>query len=53
MKKNTEVLIDASKEDGLEVIAKKTRYRLMSCHQNAEQDHNLQTANRSLRMCQN
>jgi hypothetical protein len=37
IKKNTETLIDASKEVGPEVNAEKTKYTsmLMSCHQNA------------------
>jgi hypothetical protein len=34
MKKNTETLIDTSKEVGLEVNAKKTKYMLLSHHQN-------------------
>jgi hypothetical protein len=35
IKKNTETLIDASKEVGLEANAEKTKYMLLSCHQNA------------------
>jgi hypothetical protein len=35
IKKNTETLIEASKEGGQEVIAEKTRYMLLSRHQNA------------------
>jgi hypothetical protein len=38
IKKNTETLIDASKEVGLEVNTGKTK---LSCHQNAGQNHNL------------
>jgi hypothetical protein len=34
-KKNTETLIDASKEIGLEVNTEKTKYILLSCHQNS------------------
>jgi hypothetical protein len=33
IKKNTEALLDASKEVGLEVNAEKTRYMFMSDHQ--------------------
>jgi hypothetical protein len=33
IKKNTETLIDASKEVGLEVHAEKTKYMLLSHHQ--------------------
>jgi biotin operon repressor len=36
--KNTWTLIDASKEVGLEVNADKTRYMLLSRHQNAGQN---------------
>jgi hypothetical protein len=35
IKKNTETLIGASKEVGLEVNAEKTKYTLLSRHQNA------------------
>jgi hypothetical protein len=31
-KKNTEDLLDASKETGLEVNSEKTKYMFMSCH---------------------
>jgi hypothetical protein len=37
-KKSTETLIDASKEVGLEVNAEKTKYMLLSRHQNAGQN---------------
>jgi hypothetical protein len=39
IKKSTEILINASKEDGLEVNAEKTKYMLLSHHQNAGQNH--------------
>jgi hypothetical protein len=32
IKKNTETLIDASKEVGLEINVEKTKYMLLSCH---------------------
>jgi hypothetical protein len=35
VKKNTETLVDASKEVCLKVNIKKTMYMLLSCHQNA------------------
>jgi hypothetical protein len=38
-KKNRENLIDATKEDGLEVNAEKTKYMLLSRHQNAGKNH--------------
>jgi hypothetical protein len=46
IKKNTETLIDASKEVGLEVNAEKTKYMLLSRHQNAGQNHDTEIANR-------
>jgi hypothetical protein len=39
IKKNTEILIDASKEVGLEVNAKKPKYMLLSRHWTAVQTH--------------
>jgi len=47
MKENTEALIVASKETGLEVNADKTKYMAMSRDQNAGQSHNMKTDNRS------
>jgi hypothetical protein len=47
VKKNAETLIDASKEDGLDVNIEKTKYMLPSHHQNAGQDQNIKIANRS------
>jgi hypothetical protein len=45
--KNTDTLIDASKEVGLEENTKKTKYMLLSHHQNAGQNHNINIANRA------
>jgi hypothetical protein len=45
IKKNTEALIDASKEVGLEVNAENTKYMLLSLHQNAGQNQDIKTAN--------
>jgi hypothetical protein len=47
MKKNTDVRIVASMEVGVEVNTEKTRYMLISHHQNAEQIHNRNIENRS------
>jgi hypothetical protein len=47
IKKNTETLIGSSKEVGLEVNAEKTKYMLLSCHQNAGRNHNIKTGDRS------
>jgi hypothetical protein len=41
IKKNTKTLIDASKDVGLEVNAEKTKYMLLSRHQNAGQNENI------------
>jgi hypothetical protein len=47
IKKNTETLIDASKEVGLEINVDKTKYRLLSRHQTVGQNWNIRIANRS------
>jgi hypothetical protein len=47
IKKKTETINDASREVGLEVNAEKTKYMLMSRHQNAGQNHYMKIANRS------
>jgi ribosomal protein S2 len=46
IKKTTETLTDASKEVGLEVNTEKTKYMLLSSHQNAGQNHDIKIANR-------
>jgi hypothetical protein len=46
IKKNTETLTDAHKEVGLEVNVEKTKYMLLSHHQNAGQTHDIKKANR-------
>jgi hypothetical protein len=45
--KNTETLIDASKEFGLEVNMQKTKYMLVSQDQNAGQNREIKIGNRS------
>ena len=45
VKENTEALIVASKEIGLEVNADKTKYMVMSQDRNAGQSHNIKTDN--------
>jgi hypothetical protein len=47
IKKNTETLIDASKEVGLEINVEKTKYMMVSRHQNVGRNRNLKIANRS------
>jgi hypothetical protein len=46
IKKNTETLIDDNKEIGLEVKLEKTKYMLLSRHQNAGQRYDIKIANR-------
>jgi hypothetical protein len=45
IKKNIETFTDASKEVGPEVHAAKTKYMLLSRHQNAGQNHGIKPAN--------
>jgi hypothetical protein len=47
IKKNTETLIDASKEIGIEINVQKTKYMLLSHHQNVGQNRDIKIANRS------
>jgi hypothetical protein len=46
MKKNTETLINTIKEVGLEINVEKTKYMLLSRHQNAGQIRDIKIANR-------
>jgi len=45
--KNTEALLEISREVGLEVNTEKTKYMDVSPHQNSGQSHNLLIANKS------
>jgi hypothetical protein len=47
IKKNTEALVVATKEIGLEVNAEKTKYMVMSRNQNAGQNHNIKLDDKS------
>jgi hypothetical protein len=47
VKKNTESLLDASKEVGLKVSIEKTKYKLMSRNQKLGQKHSRKIAKRS------
>jgi hypothetical protein len=51
VKKNTETLIDASKVVGLEINIEKTKYLLLSRHQNVGQNRDIIIANRSFEKC--
>jgi hypothetical protein len=46
IKKNTETLIDDSKEVGLEKNVEKTEYMLLTCHQNVGPNRDIKIANR-------
>jgi hypothetical protein len=48
IKKNTEALVIASKEIGLEVSTEKTKYMVTSRDQNAGQNSNINLGNESL-----
>jgi hypothetical protein len=45
IKKNTETLIDVSKEVSLEINAEKTKYMLLSRHQNVGQNWDIKVGN--------
>jgi hypothetical protein len=47
IKKNMETLIGAGKEVGLEINLEKTKYMLLSRHQNVGQNRDIKIANRS------
>jgi hypothetical protein len=47
--KNTEALLIASKEIGLEVNSEKTKYMVMTGQQNAGQSHNISIDNKCLK----
>jgi hypothetical protein len=47
IKENTQTLIDASKEVGLEINVEKTKYMLLPHYQNAGQNRDIKIANRS------
>jgi hypothetical protein len=51
IKKNMETLTDASTEVGLEINIEKTKYVLLSRHQNVGQNGDIKIANRCLKMC--
>jgi hypothetical protein len=45
IEKNTQILIDASKEVGLEINTEKTKYMLLSRQKNKGQNHYIKIAN--------
>jgi hypothetical protein len=46
IKENTETILEASRDTGLEINAEKTKYMIMFCHSNSGQNQNM-TANES------
>jgi hypothetical protein len=47
IKKSTETVIDASKEFGIQIIVEKTKYMLLTRHQNVGRNRDIKIANRS------
>jgi hypothetical protein len=47
IKENTETLLEASRDIGVEINAEKTKYMIMSRHPNSEQNQNIRIANES------
>jgi sorting nexin-29 len=47
IKENSETLLQASRDIGLEINAEKTKYMIMSCHPNSRQNQNIRIANES------
>jgi hypothetical protein len=52
IKENTETLLEASRDIGLEINAEKTKYMIMS-HPNSGQNQNIRIANESFKTWQN
>jgi hypothetical protein len=50
VKKNTEIVIHASKEVGLEINIQNTKHMLLSHHQNARPNHNIKIKNGSFKI---
>jgi hypothetical protein len=53
MKENTEPLLQASRDVGLETYAEKTKYMIVSPHPNSGQNKNIRIVMNCLRMWQN
>jgi hypothetical protein len=48
IKENSETLLEASRDIGLEINAEKTKCMIMSCHPNSGQNQNIRVANESV-----
>jgi hypothetical protein len=44
IKENSETLLEASRDSGLEINLKKTKYMIVSCHPNSGQNQNIRLA---------
>jgi hypothetical protein len=53
IKKNTDALLESSREVGLEVNTENSKYMVMSRHQNVGQNYNLLIANKSFQTVAN
>jgi hypothetical protein len=53
IKQNSETLLEASRDIGLEITAEKTKYMIMSRNPNSRQNQNIRIANASLKRWQN
>jgi hypothetical protein len=53
IKENSETLLEASRDIGLEINAEKTKYITMSRHPNSGQNQNIRIANESFESWQN
>jgi hypothetical protein len=51
VKKNTEALIDVSKEVGLKINVEKTKYMLLFRHQNVGKNWDIKKETNRLKMC--
>jgi hypothetical protein len=47
IKENTETLLEANRDIGIEINAEKTKYMIMSLHLNSGQNQNIRIANES------
>jgi hypothetical protein len=49
IKENTEILLQGSRDVGLEINSEKTNYKIMSYHLKSEQNQNIRIANESFK----